>query len=71
MRATACVGVLAEESDKKFLTHADVGCLRTQRDAQPAKGLAIMTGRELRVRMVQAAGCVRTGKQALDEIFNA
>ena len=69
MRATACVGVLAEGSDKKFSQTPMSAVLRT--NAHPSlRGLAIMTGREWHERgWSRLEYCVRTGKQALDEIY--
>jgi hypothetical protein len=69
MRATACVGVLAEGSDKKFSQTPMSAVLRT--NAHPSlRGLAIMTGREWHERgWSRLEYCVRTGKQALDDIY--
>lgn len=69
MRATACVGVLAEGSDKKFSQTPMSAVLCT--NAHPSlRGLAIMTGREWHQRgWSRLEYCVRTGKQALDEIY--
>ncbi|MGC1903796.1 MAG: methyltransferase [Candidatus Acidiferrum sp.] len=69
MRATACVGVLAEGSDKKFSQTPMSAVLRA--NAHPSlRGLAIMTGREWHERGWSSLEyCVRTGKQALDEIY--
>jgi hypothetical protein len=69
MRATACVGVLAEGSDKKFSQMPMSAVLRT--NAHPSlRGLAIMTGREWHGRgWSRLEYCVRTGRQALDEIY--
>jgi len=69
MRATACVGVLAEGSDKKFSQTPMSAVLRT--NAKPSlRGLAIMTGREWHERgWSKLEYCVRTGKQAIDEIY--
>ena len=69
MRATACVGVLAEGSDKKFSQTPMSAVLRT--NAHPSlRGLAIMTGREWHQRgWSRLEYCVRTGKQALDDIY--
>jgi len=69
MRATACVGVLAEASDKKFSQTPMSAVLRT--NAKPSlRGLAIMTGREWHERgWSKLEYCVRTGKQAIDEIY--
>jgi hypothetical protein len=69
MRATACVGILAEGSDRKFSQTPMSAVLRT--NAQPSlRGLAIMTGREWHERgWSKLEYCVRTGKQAIDEIY--
>ena len=69
MRATACVGVLAEDSEGKFSQTPMSAVLRSE--AQPSlRGLAIMGGREW-----HGSGwsyleyCVKTGKQAVDKIY--
>lgn len=69
MRATACVGVLAEDSEGRFSQTPMSAVLRTR--ATPSlRGLAIMGGREWHGRgWSQLEYCVRTGKQALDKIY--
>src|SRR3954453_12112184 len=69
MRATASLGVVAEGPDKKFSQTPMSAVLRT--NATPSlRGLAIMTGREWHERgWSKLEYCVRTGKQAIDEIF--
>ena len=66
MRATACVGVLAEGSDGKFSQTPMSAALCSN----ALRGLAIMGGREWHGRgWSQLEYCVRTGKQALDKIY--
>src|SRR5215472_8203992 len=69
MRATACVGVLAEDSDGKFVQTPMSAVLCS--NAQPGlRGCAIMAGREWHGRgWSQLEYCVRTGKQALEKIY--
>jgi len=68
MRATACVGVLAEGSDGKFSQTPMSAVLRS--DANPGlRGLAIMGGREWHGRgWSHLEYCVKTGKQATEKI---
>jgi hypothetical protein len=69
MRATACVGVLAEGPDRVFSQTPMSAVLC--RDAKPSlRGLAIMSGREWHGRGWSLLEyCVKTGKQALDKIY--
>jgi hypothetical protein len=69
MRATACVGVLAEDSEGRFSQTPMSAVLCS--NAQPGlRGLAIMGGREWHGRgWSQLEYCVRTGKQALEKIY--
>lgn len=69
MRATASVGVLAEGPDGTFSKTPMSAVLR--RNANPSlRSLAIMGGREWHARgWSRLEYCVRTGKQALDEIY--
>jgi hypothetical protein len=68
MRATACVGVLAEDRDGRFSQTPMSAALCSQ--AQPSlRALAIMGGREWHGRgWSHLEYCVKTGKQALDKI---
>jgi hypothetical protein len=68
MRATACVGVLAEGSDGKFSQTPMSAVLCSE--AQPSlRGLAIMGGREWHGRgWSYLEYCVKTGNQAIDKI---
>jgi hypothetical protein len=69
MRATACVGVLAEEPDGTFSETPMSAVLRS--NANPSlRALAIMGGREWHARgWSHLEHCVRTGEQALDKIY--
>jgi hypothetical protein len=69
MRATACVGVLAEGPDRTFSETPMSAVLRS--NVKPSlRALAIMGGREWHGRgWSRLEYCVRTGKQALDEIY--
>ncbi len=71
MRATACVGVLAEQPDGTFAETPMSAVLR--RNAKPSlRALAIMGGREWHGRgWSRLEYCVRTGKQALEQIYGA
>jgi len=71
MRATACVGVLSEGPDGKFSQTPMSTVLRS--DATPSlRALAIMAGREWHGRgWSHLEYCVRTGKQALEQIYGA
>src|SRR5271165_6932690 len=71
MRATACVGVLSEGSDGKFSQTPMSAVLRS--NATPSlRALAIMGGREWHGRgWSRLEYCVRTGKQALDQVYGA
>jgi hypothetical protein len=71
MRATACVGVLSEGPDGKFSQTPMSTVLRT--DATPSlRALAIMGGREWHARgWSHLEYCIRTGKQALEQIYGA
>ncbi len=71
MRATACVGVLSEGPDGKFSQTPMSTVLRT--DATPSlRALAIMGGREWHGRgWSHLEYCIRTGKQALEQIYGA
>lgn len=69
LRATACVGVLAEGPDGKFSQTPMSAVLRS--GATPSlRSFAIMGGREWHGRgWSHLEYCVRTGKQALDKIY--
>ena len=69
MRATACVGVLAERPDGTFSETPMSAVLRS--DAKPSlRALAIMGGREWHGRgWSRLEYCIRTGKQALDQVY--
>jgi hypothetical protein len=69
MRATACVGVLTEGPDGKFSQTPLSAVLRS--NASPSlRALAIMGGREWQGRgWSRLEYCVRTGKQALEQIY--
>ena len=69
MRATACVGVLAESPDGTFSETPMSAVLRS--NAKPSlRALAIMGGREWHARgWSRLEYCVRTGKQALDQVY--
>ena len=69
MRATASVGVLSEGPDGKFSQTPMSKVLR--KDATPSlRALAIMGGRDWHGRgWSHLDYCVRTGKQALDQIY--
>ena len=71
MRATACVGVLAEGPDGKFSETPMSAVLRS--NANPSlRALAMMGGREWHGRgWSELEHCVRTGEQALDKIYGA
>ena len=71
MRATASVGVLAEAPDGKFSQTPMSAVLRSK--ATPSlRAFAIMGGREWHGRgWSHLEYCVRTGKQALDQIYGA
>jgi O-methyltransferase domain/Dimerisation domain len=71
MRATASVGVLSEGPDGKFSQTPTSAVLRS--NATPSlRAFAIMTGREWHARgWSHLEYCVRTGKQALDQIYGA
>jgi O-methyltransferase len=71
MRATASVGVLAEGADGKFAETPSSAVLRS--NANPSlRSFAIMSGREWHARgWAHLEYCVRTGKQALDQIYGA
>jgi O-methyltransferase domain len=71
MRATACVGVLAEGPDGKFSQTPMSAVLRS--NATPSlRSFAIMGGREWHSRAWSHLDyCVRTGKQALDKLYGA
>jgi O-methyltransferase/methyltransferase family protein len=71
MRATANVGVLSEGHDGKFSHTPMSAVLRS--DATPSlRAFAIMGGREWHGRgWSRLEYCVRTGKQALDQIYGA
>lgn len=71
MRATACIGVLAEGPDGKFSQTPMSAVLRS--DATPSlRSFAIMSGREWHSRgWSHLEYCVRTGKQALETIYGA
>jgi hypothetical protein len=69
MRATACVGVLSEGPDGKFSQTPMSAVLCTEGNTS-LRSLAIMGGREWHGRgWSKLEYCVRTGKQALDEIY--
>jgi hypothetical protein len=69
MRATACVGVLSEGPDGTFSETPMSAVLR--KNANPSlRGLAIMGGREWHGQgWSRLEYCVRTGKQALDQVY--
>jgi hypothetical protein len=71
MRATACVGVLAERPEGTFSETPMSAVLRS--NAKPSlRALAIMGGREWHGRgWSRLEYCVRTGKQALDQVYGA
>ena len=71
MRATASVGVLSEGPDGRFSETPMSAVLRS--NAAPSlRALAIMGGREWHGRgWSHLDYCVRTGKQALDQIYGA
>jgi copper chaperone CopZ len=71
MRATSCVGVLAERPDGTFSETPMSAVLRS--NAKPSfRALAIMGGREWHGRgWSRLEYCVRTGKQALDQVYGA
>jgi hypothetical protein len=71
MRATASVGVLSEGSEGKF-SHTEMSAV-LRRDAKPSlRAFAIMGGREWHGRgWSHLEYCVRTGKQALEQIYGA
>jgi hypothetical protein len=71
MRATASVGVLSEGADGKFSETPMSAILRS--NATPSlRALAIMGGREWHGRgWSRLEYCVRTGKQAIDQIYGA
>jgi len=71
MRATAAVGVLSEGRDGKFSETPLSAVLRS--NANPSlRALAVMQGREWHARgWSQLEYCVRTGKQAPDQIYGA
>jgi hypothetical protein len=69
MRATSCVGVLAEGSDGKF-SQTPMSAVLCSNARPSLRGLAIMGGRDWHgLGWSRSAYCVRTGKQALDEIY--
>jgi hypothetical protein len=69
MRATACVGVLSEGADGKFSETPLSAVLRS--NANPSlRAFAMMHGRDWHgLGWSKLDYCVRTGKQALDEIY--
>jgi hypothetical protein len=69
MRATACVGVLAEGTDGKFSETPMSAVLRS--NGNPSlRGPAIMGSREWVARgWSRLEYCVRTGKQALEQVY--
>ena len=71
MRATACVGVLAEGPEGTFSETPMSAVLRS--NANPSlRALAIMGGREWHGRgWSELEHCVRTGQQALEKIYGA
>jgi hypothetical protein len=71
LRATASVGVLAEGPDGRFSETPMSAVLRS--NAKPClRALAIMGGREWHGRgWSRLEYCIRTGKQALDQIYGA
>jgi len=71
MRATASVGVLSEGPDGKFSQTPMSAILRS--NATPSlRSFAMMGGRDWHVRgWSHLEYCVRTGKQALDQIYGA
>lgn len=70
MRATASVGVLSEEPDGKFSETPMSAVLRS--NGKPSlRAFAIMGGREWHGRgWSRLEYCVRTGKQALEQIYD-
>jgi len=69
MRATACVGVLAEGPDGKFSQTPMSAALRSN-TTPSLRSFAIMGGREWHGRgWSHLEYCVRTGRQALDKIY--
>jgi hypothetical protein len=69
MRATACVGVLAEAPDGKF-SQTPMSAVLCKNARPSLRGLAIMGGREWHGRgWSHLEYCVRTGKQSLDKIY--
>jgi hypothetical protein len=69
MRATACVGVLAEDSEGKF-SQTPMSAVLCSNARPGLRGLAIMSGREWHGRgWSQLEYCVKTGKQALEKIY--
>jgi hypothetical protein len=71
MRATASVGVLSEGSDGKFSETPMSAVLRSDATAS-LRAFAIMGWREWCARgWAHLEYCVRTGKQALDQIYGA
>ena len=71
LRATASVGVLSEGPDRKFSQTPMSAVLRS--DATPSlRDFAIMSGREWHGRgWAHLDYCVRTGKQAMEQIYGA
>jgi len=69
MRATASVGILSEDPDGRFSQTPMSDVLRS--DANPSlRALAIMGGREWHsLGWSRLEYCVRTGRQALDQIY--
>lgn len=69
MRATASIGVLAEQDDGRFAQTPLSDCLR--RDAKPSlRDLAIMGGREWCARgWSEIAYSIRTGKPSVDKVY--
>jgi copper chaperone CopZ len=69
MRATSCVGVLAEGPDGKF-SQTPMSAVLCKNARPSLRGLAIMGGRDWHARgWSHLEYCVRTGKQALDEVY--
>ena len=69
MRATACVGVLTEGSDGKF-SNTPLSKILSSNARPSLRGLAMMLGRDWHNRgWSRLEYCVRTGKQALDEVY--
>ncbi len=69
MRATACVGVLAEGTDGKF-SQTPMSAVLTSKAPVSLRGLAVMTGTEWHGRgWAHLDYCVKTGKQAIDKIY--